>query len=254
MYASESGYNIDILIQGYPGKSVCHGSLGWSTVALIRGNGRSVLVDAGNFGMRGLLQEKLADYGLSPVDITNVLLTHSHYDHSVNWTMFPNAQIHLSKVEIDWALQQPWGVTPVPELYVERLKDWPNLVTLNDGDEVLPNITAHIAPGHTPGCLVFVLNGENREIIFSGDAAKNRAELVSGDTDMTYDSEISRKSIDMIWRLWRRRDGSILIPGHDVPLAQQDGVIRKLTSHEAAIKSWTGDDMETTTIYHLYNQ
>ena len=30
------GFKIDILVQGYPGKSVCHGGLGWSTVALIR--------------------------------------------------------------------------------------------------------------------------------------------------------------------------------------------------------------------------
>ncbi len=34
-------YNLDILITGYPGKSVCHGSLGWSTIALLRGEGPS---------------------------------------------------------------------------------------------------------------------------------------------------------------------------------------------------------------------
>ena len=35
-----SGYMIDILVHGYPGRSVCHGSLGWSTIALLRGHGR----------------------------------------------------------------------------------------------------------------------------------------------------------------------------------------------------------------------
>ena len=34
------GYDIDIVIQGYPGKSVCHGGLGWSSVVLLRGAGR----------------------------------------------------------------------------------------------------------------------------------------------------------------------------------------------------------------------
>jgi hypothetical protein len=29
------GYDIDIVIQGYPGKSVCHGGLGWSSVVLL---------------------------------------------------------------------------------------------------------------------------------------------------------------------------------------------------------------------------
>ena len=30
------GFSIDILVQGFPGKTVCHGGLGWSTVALVR--------------------------------------------------------------------------------------------------------------------------------------------------------------------------------------------------------------------------
>ena len=34
------GFSIDILVQGFPGKTVCHGGLGWSTVALVRGQGR----------------------------------------------------------------------------------------------------------------------------------------------------------------------------------------------------------------------
>ena len=36
------GFSIDILVQGFPGKTVCHGGLGWSTVALLRGEGRIV--------------------------------------------------------------------------------------------------------------------------------------------------------------------------------------------------------------------
>jgi hypothetical protein len=30
-------FSIDILVQGFPGKTVCHGGLGWSTVSLVRG-------------------------------------------------------------------------------------------------------------------------------------------------------------------------------------------------------------------------
>ena len=40
------GFSIDILVQGFPGKTVCHGGLGWSTVALVRGQGRVILIDA----------------------------------------------------------------------------------------------------------------------------------------------------------------------------------------------------------------
>jgi len=29
-------------------------------------------------------------------DVTDVLLTHSHYDHSINWTMSPDAKAEKS--------------------------------------------------------------------------------------------------------------------------------------------------------------
>jgi len=57
------GYDIDIVIQGYPGKTVCHGGLGWSTIALIRGRNRVALVDTGGFGVRPLLLTRLARRG-----------------------------------------------------------------------------------------------------------------------------------------------------------------------------------------------
>src|SRR5690606_32814711 len=129
-------------------------------------------------------------HGLRPDDVTDVLLTHSHYDHSINWTLFRHARIAIGGGELDWSVEQPWGETPVPELYVRELQSWPTLARLSDGEEALPRITAHAAPGHTPGHLIFVLAGHEHDVIFTGDAAKNRAELVSRETDMTYDPAV----------------------------------------------------------------
>ena len=56
-------YNLDILVTGYPGKSVCHGSLGWSTIALLRGDGRVALIDVGSFNQRTLIQKQPAAHG-----------------------------------------------------------------------------------------------------------------------------------------------------------------------------------------------
>ncbi|MFV0297323.1 MAG: MBL fold metallo-hydrolase [Hyphomicrobiaceae bacterium] len=245
------GWQIDILVQGFPGKSVCHGGLGWSTIALLRRGEKVVLIDAGSFGQRDLVLGGLKAHGLKPGNVTDLLLTHSHWDHSINWVLFRDSRIVLGDVELDWAMRQPWGETPVPELYVERLEKWPTLERVADGREVLPGITTHIAPGHTPGCLVYVLHGTEKDVIFTGDAAKNRAELVSGSTDMTYDPAVSRASIDMIWALWRKKAGSILVPGHDLPMTQADGKTTYLGTRDAAIRCWYGNDMETTTTYKL---
>ena len=55
---------MDVLIQGYPGRAVCHGGLGWSTVTLLRTEGRVILIDVGAFGMRKpLLKQLQAQWG-----------------------------------------------------------------------------------------------------------------------------------------------------------------------------------------------
>ena len=68
-------YDLDIVVQGFPGKSVCHGGLGWSSVVLVRAQDRIVLVDTGNISMRTMLIKRFAERGLKPSDITDLLLT-----------------------------------------------------------------------------------------------------------------------------------------------------------------------------------
>lgn len=244
-------YDIDIIVTGYPGKSVCHGSLGWSTIVLVRHGDRNALIDVGSFAQRFLIIERLAERDLAPGDVSDVLLSHSHFDHSVNWTLFRDARIVIGAHELAWSLQEPWGETPVPELYVRELAGWPTLHEATDGEEVFPGITARVAPGHTPGHMVYVLEGTGQDVIFTGDAAKNRAELLSRSADMTYDADVSRASIEAIWEIWRRRPGNIVVPGHDLPMTQEDGVTRYLGSREAGVRSWLGDDLESTTVFEL---
>ncbi|MBS0244763.1 MAG: MBL fold metallo-hydrolase, partial [Proteobacteria bacterium] len=89
------------------------------------------------------------------------------------------------------------------------------------------------------------------DVVFTGDAAKNRAELISRTTDMTYDAAVSRASVEKIWGLWRKKPGSLLVPGHDLPMTQDEGQISYLGNREAAITCWYGEDMETTTYFKL---
>jgi N-acyl homoserine lactone hydrolase len=245
------GYNIDIVVQGFPGKTVCHGGLGWSTIALIRGHGRVALVDTGGFGVRRLLIDELAKRGLKPADVTDLLITHAHHDHCINWTLFGRARIVIGAHELAWAAKEPWGETPVPELYVRELQGWPTVHQAANGEEVLPGITAHVAGGHTPGHLIYVLTGGERDVIFTGDAAKNRVELLTGRVDMTYDAAVTAQSIATIWTLWHRRAGNIVVPGHDIPMELKDGRPEYLAARQAAIKAWFGNDLETMTTIEL---
>ena len=179
MDVEQQDYQLDILVQGYPGKSVCHGGLGWSTIVLLRGNGRVALIDCGTFSHRSNLIEGLQRHGLTPADVTDVVLTHSHHDHAINWVLFPEATIWIGSEELDWSVREPWGSTPVPELYVRELAGSPQLKRIKSGDTVLPGLVAYDAPGHTPGHLIFLLSGRERDVLFTGDAAKNRVELLT---------------------------------------------------------------------------
>lgn len=248
---TEAGYQIEIAVQGYPGKAVCHGGLGWSTIALLRGHGRVVMIDTGAFGQRQLVLDRLAANGLTPADVTDVVLTHSHWDHSVNWVMFPNACVLIDSDELAWSLKEPWGTTPVPELYVRELDRSPQLVRIGAGQQVLPGLVAHHAPGHTPGHLIFVLEGESRDIIFTGDAAKNRAEILSRSADMTYDQTVSRTSIEMIWGLWQHKPGTVVIPGHDVPMVLQDGEPVYIADRQGGIAAWFDTTLDQTKIFDI---
>lgn len=245
------GYEIDVLIQGFPGRMVCHGGLGWSTIALVRGHGHVALVDVGSFSMRKGLIEQLAKRGLEPQDVTEVILTHSHYDHSLNWILFRHAQIVIGARELAWSLNEPWGEGPVPELYMRELENWPTLHPVAAEQEFMPGFRACAAPGHTPGHLVYVLEGKESDAIFTGDAAKNRAELLARKGDATYDAALSTASIERIWQLWKRRPGSVLVPGHDLPMTQKDGRIKYIGKRDAALKVWFGENLETTALIEL---
>ncbi len=245
------GWDIDIVVQGYPGKSVCHGGLGWSTIALLRGYGRVAFIDVGSFSQRSIIQQSLESRGLTPADVTDVLLTHSHWDHSLNWVMFPQARIAIGTKELAWSLLEPWGMGPVPELYVRELDRLDRTVLVTAGDEVLPGIRAYDMPGHTPGHLVYRLHGEKNDILFTGDAAKNRAELLSLTADMTYDQMISRQSMERIWELWKDKPGTVLVPGHDVPMVIEDGKPAYIGERAAGISSWFGETLDQTKLFEL---
>lgn len=242
-------YDIEVLIQGYPGRSLCHGGLGWSTTTLLRGGGRNILVDVGAFGVRHLLGQHLSRCGVAAADITDVVLTHAHYDHAVNFTLFPNATVWIGELELAWAAAQPPGFNPLPELYVRELASSERVRRIRDGDEFLPYLRAIASPGHTPGHLLFYVDDGRQTVLFTGDAAKNRAELLSGTVNDTADMDASRATLARIWELWRKTPGTLLVPGHDLGMKLgTDGQPVYVGERRAALNAWFGDTLEPTRI------
>lgn len=245
-------YKIDVLIQGFPGRSVCHGGLGWSTIALLRGNGRAILIDVGAFGVRRELGRQLSDRGVRAQDITDVVLTHAHYDHAVNFTLFAGATVWIGAAELEWAAGQPPGFNPLPELYIRELSRAANVRRLSSGGEFLPGLSAIDGFGHTPGHLLFYLTANDVPVLFTGDSAKNRTELLARDIDLTEDRAASLATIERIWSIWRKVPGTLLIPGHDLTMQlDAQGKPQYVGERKAGIYAWFDEDLRRTTLFEF---
>ena len=245
-------WTVKALVTGYPGKSKAQGGLGWSTVALARGpEERVAVLDTGRMGLRKVLLDRLRDAGVSAEDVTDVLITHLHYDHVENWPCFRNATIHVPGDELDYALAQPEGTPLWPEHSLRALARCPRLHRLAEGGTGLPGVTCFAAPGHSPGHLVFVLEGAPR-VVFSADVAKNRSELATGRADMSTDAAVHARSIARVNAAWREQAGTVLLPGHDLPLVLDGaGEMVAVGEREMVVEAWFGDALDQVTRFDL---
>jgi glyoxylase-like metal-dependent hydrolase (beta-lactamase superfamily II) len=161
---------------------------------LVFNGDRVLLVDAGVGASSdpgfGLLLENMAAAGVSPADITDVVLTHLHFDH-VGWVSdgadvtFPNATYRCDSRDWDFfmgaqpfdesvALEMLGGLTAPVRLgpVAERVETWSS-----DGP-VVPGVDVRAAPGHTPGSTIIVLSSGPERGMLLGDVVHCPAELL----------------------------------------------------------------------------
>ncbi|MDE2573170.1 MAG: hypothetical protein KGM44_11725, partial [bacterium] len=92
---------------------------------------------------------------------------------------------------------------------------------------------------------------EGHGLLFTGDAAKSRAELASRRVDMTLDEAASLRSLERVWMLWGEREGTLLVPGHDLPMVLHDGEPAYVGERSAAIQAWLGRDPSDVKTFDL---
>lgn len=242
---------VTVLIEGAPVASPSNGGMGWSTVGLVEVDDRRILIDTGPMGARDLLRTRLAEAGTEPESVTDVVLTHLHHDHAINWMMFPRARVYVGQTELQWARQVPAGSSPIAELYVRELAASPQLVVLADQDEITRGVTTDLYSGHTPGHLIVTIDRGSVRTIFASDVVKYRAELIEGRALGNPDEPASARSIERIWQLWRQRPGTVLVPGHDLPMDLVDGRPHYLGDRSAQVIARLGERLDDITRFPL---
>jgi glyoxylase-like metal-dependent hydrolase (beta-lactamase superfamily II) len=162
---------------------------------LARQGDRNVLVDCGfmkdehghenfadRFGIPFWISplRLLAELGIAPGDITDVVLSHAHFDHMGSIAEFPNARIFIQKSELlTW---YEWIALPKRFSHLTAIIDPDNLktaleasiehrVTLIDGDKdnVLPGLHVRLGSGHTIGQQFVIFETAKGRRVISGD-------------------------------------------------------------------------------------
>jgi glyoxylase-like metal-dependent hydrolase (beta-lactamase superfamily II) len=135
-------------------------------VWLIKGGGRNILFDCGFYREKFMSQWHPADYekpslavqraGVKPEDITDVVISHIHWDHADGFDLFPNAKIWLQKEELEYYAGQAWqghkrtAADPDDIVGLVRLNIQQRVGLVNgDAQEILSGITAYTGGKHT---------------------------------------------------------------------------------------------------------
>jgi len=205
---------------------------------LVRGAGRCLLIETGIgdkfddkradiFAVRhpeGGLPAALAQRGVASGDVTDVLLTHLHFDHCGGTTRlvegaleltFPDAAYHLQRRQWEWA-QAPTS----KDAGSFRAEDFSLLVDadlhLIDGDrELFDGIRVHPLDGHTAAMQLVEIGDDETRLLFCADLVPTRSH-VRGPYIMAYDNHpLTTLAEKRLWLPRAAERDDIVVFGHD---------------------------------------
>jgi glyoxylase-like metal-dependent hydrolase (beta-lactamase superfamily II) len=216
-------------------------------VWLVRGGGHNILVDTGFYRPQFFKNWKVKDFvrpdqaiaplGVKPEEITDVVLTHAHWDHADGTDLFPKAQIWIQKDEYAYYTGDAWqpggkhgGIDPedVDVLLKANLGGRLHLVS---GDaEILPGISVYIGGKHTwQSQYVSVATRSGRVVLASDNMYLYENLEKHVPIAQTFDKESNLRAQERMKTLATKPE--LIVPGHDPAVLTRfpkvaDGVVR----------------------------
>lgn len=164
------------------------------------------------------IDTQIAKLGFRVEDVTHVILSHTHSDHSGGLFLFPSAKFLVGPGEFNWAenpspaqahLFRAEDINPVRHLDWTTLRG-PELDLFGDG-----SIRILHTPGHTPGELSCVVALPSQSIVLTGDTVHLREALDWEAPDPhDWNPEVGKRSIQLLKKIRDTENARIWI-GHD---------------------------------------
>lgn len=159
-----------------------------STVSLVRAADAVIVVDPGMVAGRSMILEPLAALGVVPSDVTDIVISHHHPDHTVNIALFPeDVRIHDH-----WAVYQR-------DTWTSRRAH---------GVEVAPAVTLIETPGHTPQDITTLVETDDGVVALTHLWGFEGAETDRRATDLEALHEGRRRIVGL---------ADLIVPGHGAP-------------------------------------
>lgn len=171
--------------------------------------------------------EALAAMDIDPSSVSDVIITHLHWDHAGCTHLFHKARFHVQEEELRFCTgpamrhayvrktyERPDALNAVDLLYDERL-------VLHRGDSVLqPGLSLHCVGGHTPGSQVVRVSTRRGHVVLASDSAHLWANIRRRSPFPIVHDVV--KVLDAFEHIERLADGpDHIIPGHDPLVASR---------------------------------
>lgn len=172
----------DAAIGANPGDSVRGCNMFW----FLKGdNGRNILVDVGYIDSSKTVSKDymrpdkvLKQLNINPSDITDIIITHPHFDHIGGIILFPQGKVWIQKKDYDYFVGEAWEENGFSKGFQKN--DVRNLIEINlsgrlklvEGDnlEIIPGIKVFTGSKHT---------FENQYLLVNWNSQKNKILLAS---------------------------------------------------------------------------